>query len=285
MAKCIECNSHGLFLKLNSNGLCSQCEERRQKEESMRREQEESRKRREAYLQKKLLCAQEELSNLPLFTITLSTEKRARRKSYEAPAFSNITPKGVYKDFVVFDTETTGLSPSKDRILELAAIRYIDGKPTELFHTLINPEREISAEVSLINGITAEMVFAAPTISQVLPAFEEFVGKSALVAHNLDFDLKFLYYSGSVITDSPHKYFDTLEQAKKLLKKPKAKYDKEFGIYDIDYDSDYDVLDYKLDTLCGYYDITIPRAHRADADAFVTGKLFLNLIIEKQGYR
>lgn len=285
MATCVVCKKRGLFLKLNHNNICAQCEKAQNLENAKHKEQEELRQRRNKYLQEKLHLAQEELANIPSFLISLSHEKRSRRKGYESPSFSNITPKGIYKDFVVFDTETTGLSPSKDRILELAAIRFIDGVPVELFHTLINPEREIPTEVSSINGITAEMISESPTISQILPAFEAFVGKSALVAHNLEFDLKFLYYSGSFLTDSPRKYFDTLEQAKKLLKRPKAKYDKEYGTYDIDYESDYDVLDYKLGTLCDYYNITIPKAHRANADAFATGKLFLNLIIEKQGYR
>ena len=102
------------------------------------------------------------------------------------------------------------------------------------------------------------------------------------MAHNLEFDLKFLYYSGSTIIESKRKYFDTLTQAKKMLKKPKMKYDKEFGIWEEDYDKDYDVLDYKLETLCEYYDITIPMKHRATADAIATGKLFLKLIEEKQ---
>ena len=282
MAKCSLCNKRGLFLKLNSNGICSQCEEEKKKLDIERKEQEERRKKREAYLEKRKIAAQAELTSLPTYKVWYSNEKRNRRKGYEELPFSNITPKGKYNDFVVFDTETTGLAPSKDRIIELAAIRFVNGNPVALFETLINPERDIPSEVTEINGITNEMVANAPTISQVLPAFEEFVAESALVAHNLEFDIKFLYYSGSVLTDSKRKYYDTLEQAKKLLKKPKVKYDCEYGLYDVDYESEYDVYDYKLETLCEYYDITMPGQHRAAADALVTGKLFLNLIEEKQ---
>ena len=277
MARCIHCNKWGLLLKLNQEGLCAACEEIIKQEHEIERK-----RKREAFIKEKIRLAQQELSDLPRYRIDLSNEKRKRQSGFEGVPFSNITPKGKYDEFVVFDTETTGLSASKERIIELGAIRFVDGKPTEAFETFVNPEREISKEVTSINHITNEMVRNAPTISQILPAFEAFVGKSALVAHNLEFDLKFLYYSGSTIIEAKRKYFDTLTQAKKMLKKPKMKYDKEFGIWEEDYDKDYDVLDYKLETLCEYYNITIPMKHRATADAIATGKLFLKLIEEKQ---
>lgn len=230
----------------------------------------ERKKRREEYLRNKVLTAQNELEALPRYTIEISNEPRKRRTGYEEVPCSNITPKGKYPEFVVFDTETTGLSPSKDRIVELSAIRFVDGLPTEIFETFINPEREISPEASAINHITNDMVADAPTISEVLPSFEAFVGKSPLVAHNLEFDIKFLFYSGSIITDTPRKYYDTLAQSKKLLKKIK------------DYDSDWDVINYKLGTVAEYFDITFPCQHRASGDAMVTGKVFLKLIEKKQ---
>ena len=220
-------------------------------------------KEREEYLKNKALTAQNELSSLPRYTIELSNELRKRRTGYEDVPYSNITPKGKYPEFVVFDTETTGLSPSKDRIVELSAIRFVDGIPTEIFETFINPEREISPEASAVNHITNDMVADAPTISEVLPSFEAFVGKSPLVAHNLEFDIKFLFYSGSVITDTPRKYYDTLAQSRKILK-------------------NWDVINYKLGTVAEYFDITFPCQHRASGDAMVAGRVFLKLIEKKQ---
>lgn len=284
MAKCAACGRKGLFLKLNNQGLCSQCElakkESAQQEEL--RKKEEIRQKREDFLKRKLFQAQQELDNLPHHNIVISDEKRVRQKGFEEVSFSNITPKGKYNEFVVFDTETTGLAPFRDRIVEIAAIRFVNGSAIEIFETLVNPGKNIPDEVSSINHITNEMVSNAPTISQVLPAFESFVGSSPLVAHNLEFDLKFLYYSGSYITRDKRKYFDTLEQAKKLLKKPRVKYDREYDIWETDYESDYDVEDYKLETLCDYYNIIIPYQHRAASDALATGKLFLSLVDEKQ---
>ena len=242
----------------------------------------ERKKRREEYLRNKVLVAQSELEALPRYTIETSNEPRKRRTGYEEVPYSNITPKGKYPEFVVFDTETTGLSASKDRIVELSAIRFVDGTPTEIFETFINPEREISPETTAINHITNDMVADAPTISEVLPSFEAFVGKSPLVAHNLEFDIKFLFYSGSVITDTPRKYYDTLAQSQKMLRKMKQKYNREYGIWEQDYNRDWDVIDYKLGTIAEYFDITFPSQHRASGDAMVTGKVFLKLIEKKQ---
>lgn len=289
MAKCSICNRRGFFLKLNKDGLCLECERKQaeeQRQEDERRKAEEERQKeklkREEYIKNKKIELKNYILGLPKFEIVLSDEPRKRKTGYEEIPFSNITPKGKYDEFVVFDTETTGLAPSKDRIIELAAIRFVDGNPTEWFETFINPQMDIPKEATSVNGITNEMVADAPTISQVLPAFEAFVGNSNMVAHNMEFDLKFLFYSGSTIFEKKRKYFDTLAQAKKLLKKPKMKYDKEFDMYDIDYDSDFDVFDYKLETLCSHYLITVPEQHRAYADAFATGVLFGCLIEEKQ---
>lgn len=252
------------------------------KTEEKSAEELEREKKREEYLKNKVITAQNELKSLPRYTIELSNEPRKRRTGYEEVPYSNITPKGKYPEFVVFDTETTGLSGSRDRIVELSAIRFVDGVPTEIFETFINPERVISPEASAINHITNDMVADAPTISEVLPSFEAFVGKSPLVAHNLEFDIKFLFYSGSIITDTPRKYYDTLAQSQKMLRKMKYKRNREYDIWEQDYDSDWDVIDYKLGTIAEYFDITFPCQHRASGDAMVTGKVFLKLIEKKQ---
>lgn len=273
MARCKRCGKSKLFLKLNYDGICAECEEKERQElaERLRREK----AAREA-------AALQRLESIPKREIILSDEYRKRQRGYEPVNTSNITPKGVYDRFVVFDTETTGLTPSKNRIIELAAVRFIDGEPVELFSSLVNPEREIPPEISELNIITDDMVADAPTISQILPAFEDFIGDDLLVAHNIEFDLKFLFHSGSKLFDTKRKYIDTLEQAQKLLRKPRRKYYEDYDYWDYDYESDYDVDDHKLDTLCSYYHIIRPYEHRAASDALATGDLFLELIEEKQ---
>ena len=70
--------------------------------------------------------------------------------------------------FIALDFETTGLSPHSDRIIEIAAIRYIDGKITDRFVTLVNPERHISNIITDLTGITNSMVATAPKEKDIL---------------------------------------------------------------------------------------------------------------------
>ena len=67
-----------------------------------------------------------------------------------------------------------------------------------------------------------------------------------------------------------------------MLKKIKSKYNKEFEMWEEDYDSDWDVENYKLGTIAEYFDITFPCQHRAAGDAMVAGKVFLKLVEKKQ---
>ncbi|WP_041231224.1 3'-5' exonuclease [Deinococcus peraridilitoris] len=97
-------------------------------------------------------------------------------------------------EYVVFDLETTGLSPEKDAIIEIGAMYVRDGELIEapLFHALVNPEREIPWYASRVHGIRNAHVAGAPKLAEVLPAFLDFVGDRAVVAHNIGFDAGFM---------------------------------------------------------------------------------------------
>jgi DNA polymerase III subunit epsilon len=96
-------------------------------------------------------------------------------------------------EFVIFDTETTGLNPGcGDRIVEIAAVRLRSVKRLDSFQTLVNPDREISAAAFAVNGITQQMLRDAPKIEAIMPQFLEFVRGSCLCSYNAVFDLGFL---------------------------------------------------------------------------------------------
>jgi DNA polymerase-3 subunit alpha (Gram-positive type) len=104
---------------------------------------------------------------------------------FERRKLANVT-------FVAFDTETTGVNPKKDRIVELAAVRYRDGKILEEKTWLINPQRKIPYWAQRVHGISEKMVEDAPTFAEIYPEFLEFAGDAVLVAHNASFDITFL---------------------------------------------------------------------------------------------
>ena len=96
------------------------------------------------------------------------------------------------RNYVVFDLETTGLSPIDNEITEIGAVKVIDGKVSDTFEMLVKPNQKISQKITDLTGITNEMVADKPLIEEVLPKFIDFVEGLPLVAHNVDFDYGFL---------------------------------------------------------------------------------------------
>jgi DNA polymerase-3 subunit epsilon len=94
---------------------------------------------------------------------------------------------------IVLDTETTGLDPSKNRIVEIGAIELMNHVPTgRHFHKYINPEMDIPAEATNVHGITNERVAKEPVFAEIAAEFIEFAGDAKFVIHNAEFDMGFL---------------------------------------------------------------------------------------------
>ncbi|KFZ77756.1 hypothetical protein ED92_32085 [Amycolatopsis sp. MJM2582] len=94
--------------------------------------------------------------------------------------------------FVVFDLETTGTKPGPDGITEIGAVKIRAGEVVGEFATFVNPGMPIPPQIVELTGITGAMVYDAPRIERVLPAFLEFISGAVLVAHNAAFDTGFM---------------------------------------------------------------------------------------------
>ena len=96
------------------------------------------------------------------------------------------------QEFVAFDLETTGLSSTTDKIIEIGAVVIKNGREVDRFQTFVDPGRKLDKKIVELTGITDAMLEGAPKIEQVLPEFIRFVGERVLVAHNSDFDTGFI---------------------------------------------------------------------------------------------
>ncbi len=179
-------------------------------------------------------------------------------------------------DFVAIDTETTGLRYTSDEIIEISAVRFRNFTPVAKFSTLLSSKKPIPENATAVNHITDEMLDGKPCFQQIASSFIDFIGTDNIVGHNLPFDLKFIVHYGADVHETKRKYFDTLALSKRIVKKVKMKWDKEIEDYVEDENSD-GITDYKLETLCAYFDIMTETTHRAEGDALAAGMLFYEL--------
>lgn len=160
-------------------------------------------------------------------------------------------------DYVVFDLETTGLELMSNGITEIGAVKISKGKIVEQFTSLIKPDYPITQEIVNLTGITEELVKNAPKISSVIPDFMKFIENSVLVAHNADFDLKFIKrFAGAEDYEVKNKVLDTVEISRQCLPQLKRN---------------------DLHTLADYFNITFHH-HRALSDSYATAEIFIELM-------
>jgi DNA polymerase III epsilon subunit family exonuclease len=167
--------------------------------------------------------------------------------------------------FVVIDLETTGGAPHLGAgITEIGAVKVRAGEVLGEFKTFIDPQHPVPAYITELTGITDEMVFQSPTISEIFPSLLEFLGsdsETVLVAQNAPFDLSFLTFAARAHDFEWPKYpvLDTAIIARKVLSKD-------------------EVPNCKLGTLAQFFGTETTPNHRALDDARATVDVFHGLL-------
>ena len=164
-------------------------------------------------------------------------------------------------EFVIFDVETTGLSPiDGDRIVEIAAVKVKGIQVVDKFYSLVNPQRSMPSHATQVNNITEEMLLNAPVAAEILPQMIHFIGGACVAGHNVRFDLNFLCYELALIgrrLNDQTPAVDTLKMARDLLPY---------------------LSNHKLSYLARSLGVVVDQTHRAMADVELTVAVFLRLM-------
>ena len=177
----------------------------------------------------------------------------------DSAAVSGNADQPLNGEFIVFDIETTGLNPARERITEIGAFRVVDGEIKDKFSTFVNPEKPISAKITELTGITDEMVANAPSEAEAVSAFLEYCGKNAVVvAHNAGFDTSFIKIAAQRNKlDYTLTHIDTLAISR--------------GIFT-------QLNKHKLDTIAKFLKLGDFNHHRAYDDANMLARIFLVML-------
>lgn len=170
-------------------------------------------------------------------------------------------------EYVIFDIETTGLSVTSNKIIEIAGVKMKDGKEIDRFATFINPHERIPYNIQQLTNITDDMVRDAPELEEKLPEFAAFIGDSVLVAHNARFDIGFIQANLKRLghPELANPVLDTLELARMLF--PSMK-------------------NHRLNTLADKFKVSLDNHHRAIDDSIALGHILFHLLKEagERGY-
>jgi DNA polymerase-3 subunit epsilon len=167
---------------------------------------------------------------------------------------------------VILDTETTGLSVNKDRIVEIACIELNNHIPTKnIFHTFINPETKVSADAFNVHGYSDEFLSNKLKFREIAKNFLDFIKDKKLIIHNADFDLGFLNNELRRLNIKPilkSDVVDTLQIAR----------------------SKFPGVGNSLDALCKRYKINVEarEKHSALVDCHLLSKVYIELIDKKE---
>lgn len=125
-------------------------------------------------------------------------------------------------DYVVVDTETTGLNPEDGaKLIEIGAVKVKNGRIVDTYSQLINPQMIVPPHITQLTGITTYDVSGKPTVKHAMKEFERWLGfETPFLAHNATFDLKFLdWATAETWPNRPlfdHPFLDTLEMSRDI---------------------------------------------------------------------
>lgn len=169
-------------------------------------------------------------------------------------------PRGqsLLDSYVVFDLETTGLSPNAHKIIEIGAVKVINGKIVDRFSKFVNPKVPAPFAIEELTKIRDDMLVNEPEIAQILPEFMEFCEGSIMVAHNAEFDMGFIRKNCEDLgLACKFTVVDTVAMARYLLPSLNR---------------------FKLDTVAKELHISLENHHRAVDDAECTAEIFVKFI-------
>ena len=180
-------------------------------------------------------------------------------------------------DYVVLDTELTGLNQRHDEIVSIGAVRIsnLHIMAGHTYYTLVKPFHKPDAtSATFIHQITPQELSTAPTIDQVLPSLVEFLGNAFMVGHYIDLDSRFINKAAQEHFKSPLKTpcLDTMRFAQIYAEKLWGRHNEQYNLQ----------VSYNLTDLCKEYDLPLFPAHNALQDAMQTAYLFIFLVKKLQ---
>ncbi len=195
-------------------------------------------------------------------------------------ALDHLNPKQPAKNlrYVVLDLETTGLNPTHDQVVSIAAYRIVEGRILlgDNFNSLINPDRAIPPSAIKIHGIVPAMVARAPLLEEILNAFLRYLGTDILVGYHVKFDLNFLNICMQQRYGFPlqNLVVDAMCMCRKIL------VPRHLRSYVIKFKGHQD-----LDAVAAQLGIQIHERHTAQGDALATAMIFQRILaeLEKSG--